>query len=382
MALDGVNAQVALIDLWDAVRSKPQDHVTMRLPLYPSTETAAASTELTDTTPSTRIPPVFATNAAHHLYAVSEANHIESQLLVLSISKEFARQVLTPFAWTDDNAARQLVALSVHTDVAKQLLLWVFTEPSEQTSDSSSPVDADSAHPVFPVVPVASFTKTDAAHQLLALFNSNRSAPSFAETDAAHQLLALFNSNRSAPSFTETDAAHQLLALSNSNRVAPSSPVLTEKDCLGQLTKLFESSGPPKIGPPKVDPPKIVPTTSVFSDAELATAVKLLEILDSSDKELPEVISRGNNHEKDILMAHSLLDRFAFQNRQEFATTEFSSDDINAAHQLRTLFVSEDAKGRVGPIFLVFPDVEPTLRLVLLSDSEDAARLLLKRSTI
>lgn len=324
-------AEFEFFCLWRDVRSKPKDQesVDLGLPFFPSARLAlsravAASTEFTDTRPGIRIPPVFSTDAAHHLLTLPKLNRLERQLLVLSISTDIARQVLTPSAWSDANATRQLIALSVPTEVAKQLLVFpVSPDHYQQASASSSVVGVDPPHP-----------------------------------DSALPV---------SPSFTEVDA-HQPLAISTFKGSASKSSVVSEENALRHLIKLSISSAATGI----------VPITSVFSATEVGTASKLLDLFASSG--FSQSYATLAFTVDDFVTAHSLLDRFAYRKRQDPAALNFGPSDVASAHRLRALFSSDDPRRSIGPIFLAFPDAEESPRLVPLSSSEDAARYLLELS--
>lgn len=277
-----------LCRVWKALRSQPEAQaVTLTLPVSPSTRRAigratGAGKQLTDTVPPIRIPPAFATNASRHLFAISDSKRIQRQSLVLTVSRDFARQVLGRFTSSDANAARQLIALSVPTEVARHLLRLSLSSDLEYI-----------------------------------------------------------------------DAATRLLELSSSDRSASSD---------------FVNSG---------ETIRTVPITSVFSDAEVAAAAKLVDFFDCS------IFARGGQvlgfSADDFFAAQSLLDRFPC--RKGPASSSPDADDVvGAARQLRALFASDDPTRPLGPVFLAFPDAEEQLQLVALCDSDVAARHLLERS--
>lgn len=385
-----VDAKNELKRLARDVNSKPEDQVFVDIfsDLSPLERLGAISSITAYTKPTYTSPillhPAFTTNAAHHLFNFSRENNIERQLLVLSISTDFARQVLTPSAWSDVDSTRQLIALSIPTNVAKDLLMDSLPKDScWQVSDPTSVMNLDSAYPapLFTGLPSLtgivsahpaplftdspSFTETDSAYPA-PLFTG---LPSFTETDAAHQLLAISDSTHPAPdllglsTFSETEAAHQLLAICKSDFFAPDTIIFNEQGALREILKLAQSN----------DAVTIVPISTIFSDAEIATAPKLVDLFASS-KPLAAATAFT---EHDFLTTHSLLDRFASPKHQKSDDYRFNPGDCQAAHQLHTLFAADDPTLPVGPMFIVFPDGENAPQLTLLSKADDAARKLL-----
>lgn len=216
-----------LLRLCRAVRTSnsPEDHhsesqsvVDLRLPIPDRAKNAVAraimdSNQFADTKPAIRIPPVFITGAVRHL-ALSRDSGIEYQYLVFSISADFASEVLlTPAGSDDANVTRQLVTLSVPTEVAQQLVvLSLSTDSAHQGSDSNAILYKDelrrlislctSSHPPPAIVPntsILSATDLSTVAKLLRLFESGfstrRSAVhAFSGVDllAAHKLLDRF----------------------------------------------------------------------------------------------------------------------------------------------------------------------------------------------
>ena len=162
--------------------------------------------------------------------------NIERQLLVLSISKDLAREVLTSSAWSEVDSTRQLIALSIPTNVAQNILMDSFPKDSPwQVSDPTPVMNLDSAYSVPPFTGFPSFTElflgirsvfytrslsflpTDSAHSA----PLSKGLPSFTETDAAQQLLPISDSTHpisnltGMSTFSDTEAAHQLLSKSS-----------------------------------------------------------------------------------------------------------------------------------------------------------------------
>lgn len=295
-----VFAEFSLIDLAGNVRSSsmPEDVETIDYtrPRSPSTRLAmacavTASTNSAGRTASVHIPPAF------RLLTLPKFILTEQQTLVFSLSTDFLRPISTS-ASSDANATRQLVALTVGTDVVKELLALSISTNSQDSSQFATWIDIE------------------------------------------HQ-----------------DRPLSMASGSVANRLAPKA-----EDFLRELLELSESS----------DTASMVPITSVFSEAELAVAGRLINLLESRDfSERSTVAIFG---EDEFLTAHSLLDRFASKKRQGPAIFAFSPSQVAAAHRLRALFACDDPKRPIGPIFLAFPDDEESLRLLLLSSSQDTAR--------
>ena len=144
----------------------------------------------------------------------------------------------------------------------------------------------------------------------------------------------------------------------------PDTIVSDEESALREILNFAQSN----------DAVNIVPISAIFSDAEIATASKLVNLFASGN---PFATAKGFT-EHDFLVSHSLLDRFATRkNQKKSEDFRFNPDDLQAAHQLRTLFVADDPTLPVGPMFIVFPDGKDPLQLTLLSKADDAARELL-----
>lgn len=294
-----VFAEFSLMDLAGNVRSSsmPEDVETIdySLPRSPSTRLAmacaiTASTSSAGRTTSVHIPPAF------RLLTLPRFTHTKEQILVLSLSTDFLRQVSTS-ARSDANATRQLVALTIRTHVVRELLALSISTNSDSSSQFA--------------------TWIDTAHQ------------------------------------------HGSAA----NRLDPNA-----EDFLRELLELSESS----------DTASMTPITSVFSEAELAVAGRLINLLEYRDFSQRSTVAIFS--EDEFLTAHSLLDRFASQKRQGPATFGFSPSEVAAAHRLRALFACDDPKRPIGPIFLAFPDDEESLQLLLLSSSQETARHLIELS--
>ncbi|MCJ1428357.1 hypothetical protein MMC29_006266 [Sticta canariensis] len=386
-----VDAKNELHRLARDVNSKPEDQVYVDLfSDLPPLERFGAAASITDYTRPTDTSPIllhpaFTTNAAEHLYNFSRDKNIERQLLVLSISTDFARQVLTPSAWSEVDSTRQLISLSIPTNVAKNILMdsipkgtsWQVSDPTPVMNlDSAFPVplftgspsftEIVSAHPVPLFTRSPSFAETDSAYPA-PLFTGS---PSFTETDAAHQLLSISDPTHPVPdlsglsTFSDTEAAHQLLAISKSDFFAPDTIVSNEKGALREILKLAQSD----------DAVNIVPISAIFSDVEITTATKLVNLFASSNT----FATAKTFTEHDFLTTHSLLDRFASRKNQKKSDDfRFNPGDFQAAHQLRTLFAADNPTLPVGPMFIVFPDGEDPLQLTLLSKADDGARELL-----
>lgn len=186
--------------------------------------------------------------------------------------------------------------------------------------------------------------------------------PNPAEINFPRRLIAL-----SVP----TVIAKLLFSLSVSSNDAQegstsSTRTVTEVDSIRQLLEVSTWS----------DAFRYEPITSVFSNAELVAAGKLLNLVASSNSTTHRYAAAVFS-EDDFLMAHSLLDRFTFQKPQGPASLHFTPGEVAAAHQLRVFFGVNDPKRPIGPMFLAFRDEEESLRLVLLSNSKDATHHLL-----
>ena len=140
----------------------------------------------------------------------------------------------------------------------------------------------------------------------------------------------------------------------------------SEQDVVRQLLELSRWSNAVKS----------LPFTSVFSEAELAVAVKLLNLFACSNytQGFAAAVFTGD----DFHMAYSLLNRFAFQNSRGLAVFNLTPEDVAAAHRLRAFCVAEDFKRPISSIFFALRDSDESLKLVPLPSSKDTARHLLE----
>lgn len=297
------------------VRSSPEnsesDHLRgpLSLPIRLAVPSAVtASSESVDTTPRIHTPQTLTTDAALYTLTISRQPQPESQLLILSVSKGSEGN--------DANATRQLIALSVPTEVATQLLFI------PGPLDDSPPTPGFSHHLGVDLGPVAS--------------NSTALQP----LSPVHQLFAYCNSPTMALSF----------AFAEDNA----------KD------RLLEDS---QIGVNLID------IASVFSDREIAVAEKLVDLFACNDTiGLNAAMLRFS--EDDFLTAHALFSRFDPPKRDRPDEYSFSPRDVVAARQLCALFASDDLHRPIGPMFLTFLHTDGCVQLMALSDSEDAAYIL------
>lgn len=144
---------------------------------------------------------------------------------------------------------------------------------------------------------------------------------------------------------------------------------LSDEDLLRQLLELCKSS----------EAASIAPITSAFSEAEFATAAKLLDLFTCSDS--AQLDAAAAFTENEFLTAHSLLDRFAFPKHQGPADFHFGPDDVAAANQFRALFAPlGDLNLPIGPLFLAAPNAEGSPWPRLLSTKVDGLVRILKLS--
>ncbi|MCJ1271701.1 hypothetical protein MMC22_011606 [Lobaria immixta] len=208
---------------------------------------------------------------------------------------------------------------------------------------------------------VSSFDRTD--RQLLVFSISTevqwpQPGPNPSKVNFPRQLVAL-----SVPN----NIAKQLFSLSVSSnpaqeRSTSSIRTVTEVDSVRQLLEVSTWS----------DAFRHEPITSVFSNAEFVAAGKLLDLV-ASKNSITHHFAAVVFNKDDFLILHSLLDRFTFQKPQGPASLHFTPGEVAAAHQLRAFFGVDDPKRPIGPMFLAFRDDEESLRLVLLSNSKNAA---------
>lgn len=211
--------------------------------------------------------------------SMSEGQDLPAPIRIRPPSHLLKLSTLTSFNHTD----RQLVAFSISKNVARQL------------HNSSKRGDPDVSRNLATLsIP------TDVATQLLTLSAYN---------DWTQQASGF-------PCFRDVNWVHPVpllqRAIVESDGFDSNTRGAREQDIVRQLLELSRWS----------DAVKSLPFTSVFSEAELAVAVKLLNLFACND--YTQGFAAAVFTEYDFHVAHSLLNRFAFQNSRGLAVFNFT----------------------------------------------------------
>lgn len=275
---NSVDAVIALMRLCRDVRSKVKDQKPENLlvPIPLSTRTAIAhaiksSTQFSDDTPLSH-PPAYTIDVAHFLLNNSRIDHIETQILVVSVPKILEG--------TKGSITRKLVFFTVPIDVAKQLLLLSVS--------------------LVPAGPLPSVTEDEAAAELLSI--CRQSSASNADTlflkpeIAIEQLLKLPNSSDSLRKLLELPIARDAV------KVMKNRPGLSDEEdaVAGKLLNLFACTEPRQLYA-GID----------FSKSEFLSAHSLLDRFVFSKNQEPATYDFSPD---DVASAHQLRDLFAAEN--------------------------------------------------------------------
>lgn len=299
---------LALMGLWKDIRSKPKNLNSVDLELgLPSIRYALPGGSETLTELTGAIPPIYKPPAPRieMAYYVSRLTQTGSQLMVFSV----------PSHLPNGEPSRRLVALSVSTEVAREMLLFaVSTDTSQQNLNSVYCMDAASAPPAI---------------------------DSFAGKDVVDQLRAIPSSHKFALSTHVVTAGHALLQLLDPSRASVNEVVLD----------------------------------FVITIPEAVAAEKLIDLLACNDTtELHAAAACFSDDE--FSTARALLDRLGPSEKQRSNAYEFSPSDVAAAHSLRALYASDDVYRPIGPLFFALSNGHNPSRLTLLSHSEDVGKYL------